>query len=258
MENGPKILVIDIETAPILAWVWGLFDQNIGLEQVEQDWTIISFAAKWAGEEEVFQYDLRKGITPRNEKSLLLKAHTLLDEADIVVGQNSKKFDVKKLNEKFLQHGIKPPSPYRQLDTLQLSKKYFSPTSHKLEYRSKNLNKKYKKLSHSKFPGFSLWKECLKGNQDAWEEMGIYNIFDVKSTEEYFDIIKVWDNSINYDTYHDAFHNVCKCGASNWVRRGYNHTNAGKFQRYKCRACGTWTQSKKNMLIKEKRDTFRK
>lgn len=30
---------------------------------------------------------------------------------------------------------------------------------------------KYKKLNHSKFPGMELWRECLKGNSEAWTEM---------------------------------------------------------------------------------------
>ena len=144
-NKGPKVLFVDIETKPLLAYCWGTFDQNISLQQIKEDWCIISWAAKWAGSKEVMQRDLRAGINDKNEKKMLQEIWKLLDEADIVIGQNSKRFDVKKLNEQFLKYEIDPPSPYRQEDTLTMSRKNFSPTSHKLEYRTKNLNKKYKK-----------------------------------------------------------------------------------------------------------------
>ena len=253
-NKGPKVLFIDIETKPILAWVWGIFDQNIGLDMIEQDWSIISVAAKWADSNEVFQYDVRKGINDKNEKAMLKQVHALLNDADIVVGQNSKKFDVKKLNERFLKFGMTPPSPYRQMDTLVMSKKYFAPTSHKLEFRSKHLNTKYKKMSHSKYPGFSLWKACIHNDQKAWDEMALYNKFDVLSTEEYYNILAPWDNSINFNVYSDGdLTNKCNCGIPRLQKRGYGYTNNGKFQKLQCTACGSWTQSKINLLSKDKK-----
>ena len=83
----------------------------------------------------------------------------LLDEADIVIGQNSKAFDIKKLNARFIIHGMQPPSSYRQIDTKILAKKHFNFTSNKLEYLSDKLNVKYKKQTKRKFSGFEMWKE---------------------------------------------------------------------------------------------------
>lgn len=257
-NSGPRILCLDIETSPILAYVWGTFDQNIGLDMIKDDWRIISFAAKWLDTNEVIQYDLRKGLTDVNEKAMLAQIWVLMDTADIIMGQNSKKFDVKKINERFLKHGFGPPSPFRQLDTLVISKKHFAPTSHKLEFRSKALNKKYKKMSHSKFPGFSLWKECLSNNQAAWKEMALYNRFDVLATEEYFNYIKKWDTSINYNVYSDTLVNKCSCGSSKLQKRGFNYTNGARLQRYVCTSCGAWSQGKANLLTKDKRKSLLK
>ena len=257
-NNGPKILCIDIETKPMLFWAWGLGEQFIGLDQIEEDWRIMSFAAKFEGEKEVIQYDLRNGINDKNEKVLLKKVWDLLDQAQVVVGQNSKRFDIKKLNDRFLHFGMGSPSPFRQIDTYVESKKYFSPTSHKLEYRSKQLNKKYKKLSHSKFPGLSLWKECIYGNKEAWTEMATYNIFDVLSTIEYYEILKPWITTINFNVFNDELKNSCNCGSTTLQKRGFNISNTGKFQRYHCTKCGAWTSSKMNLLSKDKRIALRK
>ena len=43
----PKILVIDIETSPVLANVWRLFKENVGLNQIQKDWHLLSYSAKW-------------------------------------------------------------------------------------------------------------------------------------------------------------------------------------------------------------------
>jgi hypothetical protein len=251
-----KILIVDIETSPLLVWTWGLFDQFIGLEQIKEDWRIISFAAKWEDSKEIIQKDLRNGINDRNEKAMLKTLWNLLNKADIVVGQNSKRFDVKKINEKFLFYDLGKPSEYRQEDTLIMSKKYFSPTSHKLEYRSNQLNKKYKKLSHSKYPGFSLWKACMNNDQKAWNSMAEYNTFDVLSTEEYYKTLKPWASKINHAVLNNSLEIQCTCGSPHIQKRGYNYTNTGKFRKYQCTNCAAWLQGKENLLDKNKKKSL--
>ena len=46
-KKGPKVLLLDIETAPMLARVWGLWKQNIGLSMVEADWHVLSCDRDW-------------------------------------------------------------------------------------------------------------------------------------------------------------------------------------------------------------------
>lgn len=255
--SSPRILFIDIETKPLLLWGWDLRDQNFSLEQIEEDWCILSIAAKWSDCTEVMQWDLRNGINDTNEKRAIKKAWLLFDEADIVIGQNSKAFDVKKLNDKFLKYGLGKPSDYRQEDTYMMSKQHFSPTSHKLEYRSKNLNKKYKKMSHSKYPGLSLWLECIRGNQDAWKEMALYNTFDVLATEEYYEILKPWASKINLNVFDDEEVFRCDCGSTNLRNKGYNYSNVAQFRRYKCNDCGKPITSKINLLTKNKKQSLK-
>ena len=49
----PKILSLDIETAPMVGTFWGLWKQNIGLNQIAEDWYILCYAAKWLDTEDV-------------------------------------------------------------------------------------------------------------------------------------------------------------------------------------------------------------
>jgi len=253
ITHRPKILLFDVELAPILGYVWALFDQNVGLNQIYKDWHFLSWAAKWFDEETIFYMDNRDAKNIEDDKKILHGLWDLLDEADIVVTQNGKKFDSKKANARFILNGMKPPSPYRHIDTLILAKRHFGFTSNKLEYLTDKLNKKHKKSQHKKFTGFELWSECLKGNKEAWEEMRLYNIDDILSLEELYKKLIPWDNSINFNVYHDEEDTFCTCGSTRLIKNGYSHTNAGRFHRYYCKDCGSNVRDKKNLLEKTKK-----
>jgi DNA polymerase elongation subunit (family B) len=234
MQNQPKCLVIDIETSPIVAHVWGLRDQNISLSQIVKDWQVIAFAAKWLGESKVFYTDTRRD---KDDKSLLKQVWQLLDEADILITQNGQNFDSRKLNARFIQYGMKPPKPYRHLDTYKIAKAAAEFTSHKLEYLTEKLCVKYKKLSHKKFPGMSLWNECLKGNTAAWNEMRTYNIRDVLSTEELYTKLQGWTPKTAPSA---SLIGCVSCGSMAVEKRGTDRTAATLWQRLHCTSCGKW------------------
>lgn len=188
-KHVPKLLFLDIETKPSSAYVWQQYDNNIDLSMLIDDGAIISFSAKWAGDPDgkVIYYDQRgneKNLD--NDKQLLKKLWSLLDEADIVCGHNLKKFDIPKINARFIQHNMSAPSDYKIIDTLTLARSKFSFFSNKLAFLSDKLAKKHKKDSHGDFPGFKLWLECMKGNKKAWDSMKKYNIIDTLALEEVF------------------------------------------------------------------------
>lgn len=257
MSKGPKVLLIDIETKPILAHVWNIWNQDVSLSQIKEDWSIISWSAKWLGESKIFYQDQRNSKNLEDDKRLLKNIWKLLDEADIVVGHNSKKFDVKKLNARFIKHGMGLPSSFKQIDTLLIAKKYLNLTSNKLEFLAHYLGTKVKKLTNRKFAGFDLWKECLKNNIAAWEEMKIYNKRDVEVLEQVFQKLLPLDNTINFNLYHDSTDNICKCGNKEFNKNGYAYTSLGKFQRWTCKKCGSETRDRKNLLSKEKVESLR-
>ena len=251
----PKILVLDIETAPMLVYVFELKDQNISLGQIHRDWHVMAWSAKWFGKprNSLVYRDIRNAKKYGDDKAILKELWSLLDEADFVITQNGKNFDAPRLNARFITHGMKPPSPYKHLDTYQIIKRTAKFTSSKLEYVTDKLCTRYKKLSHKRFPGFSLWKECLAGNKRAWDEMKIYNIHDVLSTEELYTKIQAWDNSrVNFNVYSPDTSYRCNCGSTDIQFRGFFYTDTKKFRRFMCKTCGKWSVGKKNLLPKEK------
>lgn len=257
--NKSKVLILDIETSPLLSYCWSLWDQNIALNQINKDWFILSFAAKWLGDppSKIIYMDQRNVKNIEDDSKLLKKVWDLIDEADVLLTHNGKKFDSKKLNARFIMNGIQPPSSYKHLDTLVIAKKHFGFTSNKLEYLSKKLCVKYKKQSHSKFSGFEMWKQCLANNILAWKEMEVYNKYDVLALEELFNKLIPWDNSVNFNLYTDEPIEVCKCGSTDITKKGFAYTEVGKFQRYLCKNCGAQTRDRNNLFSDEKKKSIK-
>ncbi len=254
-----RTLILDIETAPILANVWRTWKENVGLEQIRADWYILSFACKWLGEKKTFYFDQSKARNIEDDTDLMAKLWEFLDQADFIVAHNGRRFDLKKINARFIIKGFKPPSPYRIIDTLDIAKGQFAFTSNRLAYLTDTLCTQ-KKLSHAKFPGFALWKECLAGNAAAWKEMKVYNIQDVISLEELYLKLRTWDtNHPNVAALDDPSVESCpKCGGSHMVQRGHRFTQVGKYARFQCVDCGGWARGRvmqntrdvrKNLLV---------
>lgn len=257
--NGPKILTLDIETAPLESYHWGLFDQNIGLDQIAIEWTILSYAAKWLDEDKViYKSTGGKGAAKVRDDSELLKGlWGLLDQADIIIAQNGVQFDIKKINARLLMKGFGPYSPVKVIDTLQIAKKHFGFTSNKLAWMSEHLTKT-KKSEHKQFPGFELWEECLKDNPKAWKEMELYNCKDVLSTEELYLKLRPWmENHPNIANYNPLEKMLCpKCGSDKVQKRGKALTQTGEYHRFQCGACGGWSRSRYTLNTKNKRTTL--
>lgn len=255
--SNPKTLILDIETAPILANVWRTWKENVGLEQIRADWYILSFSAKWLNAKKVFYYDQSKAEDIEDDTALMAKMWDLLDQADFVVAHNGRKFDLKKINARFIMKGFPPPSPYVIIDTLDIAKANFAFTSNRLAYLTDALCEQ-KKLAHAQFPGFKLWKECLAGNKAAWAEMRRYNIQDTISLEELYLKLRGWDtNHPNVAALGDPDRITCpKCGSTHVIQKGYRHTQVGRYARYQCQDCFGWSRGRAMLNTKEVRSNL--
>lgn len=234
-----KVHILDIETSPMLAYIWQLGEQRVNLGQIHTDWNIMAWSAKELGApaEDIVYYDTRKN--PQDDRAILIPLWKLLNETDILITQNGKKFDAQKINARFIEHGMKPPRPYRHLDTYLIARQTADFTSHSLEYLTDKLCTRYKKLSHKKFPGMSLWVECLKGNRKAWEEMKLYNTHDVLATEELYTKVRAWAPKSAPNIYDEE--RICKCCGSKKVwRKGEERTKTGVTPKLHCQTCGKW------------------
>lgn len=228
-----RILFLDIETSPNLAYVWGLFKQNIAINQIEESTEMLCFGARWYGEKKV----IFKSVHHDGKQAMLEEVHRLLDEADVLVGWNSKAFDSKHLKRELLENGMLPPSPYKEMDLMLAVKSQFKFPSNKLDYVAQTLGVGAK-VQHS---GFDLWKRCMAGESKAWAEMKKYQVQDVNLLIDLYEKLKPWIPSHPNRPLHDGLETGCVvCASQNLQRRGNAISASGTYQRYQCQDCGKW------------------
>jgi DNA polymerase elongation subunit (family B) len=226
-----KLLMLDIETAPHLSATWGLFQQNVALDQLITPGYTLSWAAKWYGEREVMFESVMTG-----EKRMVKRIYDLLEEADAVCHYNGTKFDIPTLNKEFLLKGLKPPKPFREIDLLRTARSRFRLASNKLDFVATVLGLG----SKTKHKGMSMWLRCMEKDPAAWKIMEKYNKQDVLLLEKVYVQLLPWiQGHPNLSTVEDI--ECCpKCESESYQARGSAITSAGKYARFQCNDCGSW------------------
>jgi hypothetical protein len=252
--DGPKKLVVDIENSPILADVWSLWKQNVGMDQIQRDWIMLSWAAKWVDDEFIysdclFSYRDEYRADPEDDSTILYTLRDMLEQADVVIGHNSNAFDLPKIRARMVSYGIEPFSPVMEVDTLKMAKQQFKFSSNKLAFIAKSLGLG-DKLDTG---GHLLWTKCLRGDPEAWRLMVEYNEHDVVLTEEIYHRLAPWSRSHpNFGLFIDDDEPCCTvCGCRDLRREGFAYTQLGKFQRYQCTGCGKYVRGRKNVARRD-------
>lgn len=234
-----KTLLIDIETAPNMAYVWGLWKQDIPLPMLVKPSYMLCFAAKWHGDPQTSFWSLQDG-----KDVMLDNAWALLNQADAVVHYNGKEFDIPILFQEFLAEDMPPPSPFTQIDLKKVVSKKFRLPSNKLQYVSDNLLRLGGKEETG---GFSTWLGVMNNDEQAWEKFETYNRRDVTVLEEVYDKLLPWiDSHPNRNLFQET-QGCPNCGSTDLVKEGFAYTAMGKFQRYSCRWCGRWSRDTKRL-----------
>lgn len=244
-----KMLMLDIETRPNKAYVWDIWNQNIGINQIIEPGGMLCFAAKWYGQDEIEFYS----EWDDGQRGMAKAAWKLLDEADVVVHFYGSRFDIPHLNTEFLKQGFPPPSPFKQIDLKFAVSKQFKFTSNKLQFVSLVLGLDGKE----EHEGFPLWDKVLNENgqhskevqKDARGRMRSYNERDVFLLDEVYEALLPWiPNHPNKRLYEQGA-GCPNCGAhsANVRREGFYFTKLSKFYQYRCAQCSSWFRGTKRM-----------
>jgi DNA polymerase elongation subunit (family B) len=230
----PKVLTLDIETSPNVAYVWGLWDQNIGTSQLIEPSRVLCFAAKWLGKARpVFWSEFHDGAD-----AMVEAAWSLLDEADVVVGYNHVKFDIPHLQREFVERGYAAPSPYIDVDLLRVVKSRFKFPSNKLGYVTDALGLDTKLETG----GQALWSRVLQGDRAAWAEFKRYNVQDVEITEQLFTLLSPWITNVPHAGLWGGSMEVCySCGSGELEPAGFVMHKSIAYPKMRC-GCGAWSR----------------
>jgi DNA polymerase elongation subunit (family B) len=230
-----KTLLFDIETTPNTAYVWGTYEQNV-IEFTEHS-KIITFAYKWLDKKKVSVIGL-DDVSSYEELIRIL--WELFDEADIIIGHNGDKFDIKRANTEFIKCGFSVPSFYRTIDTLKVARKYFKFNSNKLDDLGEVLG-----LGRKAHSSWEIWKGCMENNPKSYALMKRYNKQDVVLLENVYLELRKWiynHPNVNLDT--NKIDCCPTCGSLNVLKRGFGYSKVGKYQRFQCKDCGSWCSGK--------------
>lgn len=234
-----RLLFLDIETAPNVAYTWGMFNQNLSLDHVVSPGYTLCFSAKWAGEDSVRYYARNRLGALR----LAEKAWELLDQADAVCTYNGKKFDLPVLRRDFVLHGLTPPKTYYSIDLYRDIRSQFRFASNKLDFVTQQLGLGGK-VRHK---GMELWSGCMGGKVTSWEHMERYNKQDVILLEKLYNrirpFIKQHPNMGFWAKDPEAL--TCPvCGSGRLEDQGIVRKQSQSYQGYVCLDCGTHSHAR--------------
>lgn len=241
-----RILTFDIETSPHLSFHWRRWQENIPKANTIEESRMICWGAKWADEKNVmFKSDWDDGYD-----AMLEGIWELLDEADVVVGFNSNKFDIKRVNAEFLKQGWDAPSPYQTVDLFLQSKKHFAFSSNRLKDLLKELGLSPKLEDNA---NMQLWMDVVySGLRSAQNRMAAYCKQDVKSTEEFYNYMLGWITPHpNWGLFVDDTKKgdkVCpNCGSENVKVHKRRYTKVNAYNQYQCQDCGAYARGRKTL-----------
>lgn len=230
----PLIITFDIETAPITAFTWDLYPKFLSIDNIVEDWFIISACWKVLGKPKVHSVVID---TLKDDYNVCKTLRDALAQADAIVGHNSDKFDIKKLNARLIYHKIAPLPQIPQIDTCKEAKKVAYFTSNKLDYLGKHL------LGSGKVHvDYSLWLRVMAGSKKALKEMVDYNKVDVVRDEELYLRLRPYMKNhphIGVMQGTDRLISCPKCGSTDIKKNGIRISAAGvKKQECQCQSCG--------------------
>lgn len=232
-----KVLVFDIETLPGWKRFWQLGEEDWTIESIITDWVVLSYSYKWLFEGESFSSVLTPDeAVGRDDFRLVKEIWKLFDDADIIIAHNGDKFDIAKMNVRFLYYDMLPPAPYLTVDTRIAAKKGFNFTSNSLAFLAEYLG-----LPAKKKTDYELWVRCEKGEPDALEYMRKYNEQDIFTLEDVYIRLRPWIKHPNMGLYvvTDKKIPLCPhCGHDD-LEWGYTHrTPARVYEAFRCNNCG--------------------
>lgn len=236
LSNKPRILFYDVEITLAKSYHFGQFKQYLGVKQQIQEGHLLSHAWAWNDGDVIGSILTREEVLNHDPERLVLEAWALFDNADIIVAHYGKKFDIPKMNGYFLKYGLQPPSPYKVVDTKEISSKKFLLPFNSLEYLAKALGVQ-QKIDNS---GIQLWIDCDHGKQEALDEMLAYNIGDVEALRDVYYRLITWDNNgVNMALYSDHGALCTHCGSDDITSLDgkYAYTANRKYSLFRCNSC---------------------
>jgi hypothetical protein len=232
MTKSPKICVFDIENSQSLGYFFDVYETSINHDDIVIPSYIFCISYSWWGEDRVYTLCIQD--FPRFKKDIhddtevLKEFSKVVEQADILVGHNIDRFDIKKINGRLFLKGLPPMPTVKTIDTLRIAKKYFRLDYNGLDAISKDLG-----LSGKTENSKGLWRKCFEGDIKSLNQLAKYNKNDVRINK------KVFEREMPFLKLVLSKEFVCHnpvCGSREVILKGCRDNK----QRFICNKCGSW------------------
>lgn len=243
-SGGPKILTLDIERfkgqAVVEFWDLGEFKHRRLHPDTVTEWPrTICAAWRWHGKRAT---DFAAEWDDDGRHGMLERIWHAYDQADIVVGHNVKAFDTKKLKTEWWLMGLKPPRPWKTVDTLTVARREFGMESNTLDAICKRLGLPGKVDRYD----VEVARRAVDGDKAAQRRIKRYNVGDVATTEALYDALRGWDASHPHIGLWTGIERSCnQCGSESLTPLGESGQSDGQvravtnsYAGYRCDNCG--------------------
>lgn len=225
-----KILIYDIETTRVKAWVWWSGKQFVSGDSLIDEPKIITIAYKWLGEDDITVLTWDEKLS---DKQLLEKFLKVYNSADMVIGQNNDRFDNRWVNARAMKYGLDVNTFVRSFDIMRETKRLFRLPSYSMKYITNYLGIQTK-LEHE---GIKMWEKIQTGTPEEQKEylqkMVEYNRQDIVATEDmYLTLRKYMGHKTHFGVLNGQERFTCpNCGGKNVSLDRTTVTPAGTVQR---------------------------
>lgn len=239
MPTEARVLVIDIEMRPGEAYWWQAKTKYIPAHMVIEKPSMICFDAKWLGQ----RNQTFRSVWDHGRDEMVAEARRLLDEAHIVIGYNSRGFDVPHINREIAQACQTAPSKHFDVDLIQTARRRFNFPYNSMNEVCRDLELELK-LEHT---GFDLWRDVMDGDPKARRLMEKYNRQDVLVCEGLYCRFRDggWiDNHPNVNLFRAERVSGCAtCGSDNVEHDGFHYTPTRAYARFLCGRCNSHSRA---------------
>jgi hypothetical protein len=234
--SEPRILIIDIEWRPTLAYVWRPFKENVNPDQIVEEGGLLCIGAKWLGDTTTYvftEWDL-------GHTEMLRSVRGMMNVADAIITFNGDRYDLPKLEGEFLRYNLKLPPKCASIDLYKTVKKlgYFR---NSLSYVSRLLELGAKLENE----GMLFWRKTMEGDAKTQTRMSKYCAQDVNLTEKLY--LRMLPAIRNHPNLRDDGEACPTCGSKNTQKRGFNRSRLFKTQRLQCHN-GHWFTGKREKI----------
>ena len=232
-----NILILDIETKPIKALVWGLFNQNISINQILEPGGVLCVGLKWLGDKDSYMFS----VWEHGYEEMIKAVHSFMEEADALITYNGNKFDIPILRGACAEINLDPfPNiasidVYRTVRTLKL-------TSSKLAY----VGPFFKIGKKIETGGMELWKGVMDGDAKLQTKMEKYCDQDVRLLEKVY--LRLLPYIVQHPNLGGGSGSCPRCKSTKRTKRGTRLTAMYRIQRYKCQNCGGWHDGERKKI----------